>query len=222
MQRRRTAGYTLATASICGLLAFVLAPSEKTPVEITVVGSQPAEIVDDAGAEMSLLTLVISRPAHTKSAVYFGRNPAVVEFKIGDRWNEVKDTFCLGSLGADETKKEVLLRASGADRCRIRLKYAGASVWWILGWFVSRRGIKLPPSYWDWAGWPNAEGAHPHWKDTTIEIPLAPNLLPLGDSNRVHNERSGVDAGRASLLAFLCAWPGATHRGRWAASQTCD
>jgi hypothetical protein len=27
------------------------------------------------------------------------------------------------------------------------------------------------------------------------------------------NERSGVDAGRAYLFAFLHAWPGATHRG---------
>ncbi len=26
------------------------------------------------------------------------------------------------------------------------------------------------------------------------------------------NERSGVDAGRASLFAFLSVWPGATHR----------
>lgn len=29
------------------------------------------------------------------------------------------------------------------------------------------------------------------------------------------NERSGVDAGRASLFSFLRPSPGATHRERW-------
>jgi hypothetical protein len=29
-----------------------------------------------------------------------------------------------------------------------------------------------------------------------------------------HNERSGVDAGPASLIQFRRLWPGATHRER--------
>ena len=33
---------------------------------------------------------------------------------------------------------------------------------------------------------------------------------------KMPNERSGVDAGRASLFAFPHLWPGATHREGWA------
>jgi len=177
MQRRSTVAVTVAAVTICGLLKLVLASSEKPPVEITVMGSQPTEIVDDAGAELSLLTLFIRRPPDAEGIVYFF-GPALIEYKIDDRWREGRDTFCLGSLGANQTTKELLLRASGADRCRIHLKYAGASVWWKLGGFVSRWGIKLPATYWRWAGWPNAEGRHPHWQSAIIEIPLAPNPLP--------------------------------------------
>ncbi len=181
MPKSSTAAVTVTAVSIiCGLLGLVLASSDKTPVEITVMGSQPTEMVDNAGSKMSLLTLFISRPPEAKSTVYFGMHPAVIEYKVGDRWREGQDTFRLGSLGANETRKELLLRATGADRCRIRLTYAGASVWWKLGGVVSQWGITLPRSYWKWAGWPNAEGTHPHWKSATIEIPLAPNPLPLG------------------------------------------
>jgi hypothetical protein len=41
-------------------------------------------------------------------------------------------------------------------------------------------------------------------------------LIPEGLMERrtgATNQRSGVDAGRASLFAFLHLWPGATHRG---------
>jgi len=48
--------------------------------------------------------------------------------------------------------------------------------------------------------------------------------VPQGDfeSPWIPNERSGVDVGRAALLAFLREWPGATHRERSAAVNTCN
>jgi hypothetical protein len=210
MQMPRTAGFTAGAAGICGLLAFVLASPQKAPLEIKVVGKEPAGMFDDAGSEMFLVKIAISIPPHTRSALYFGKNRPVVEFKVGDRWSEVQDTFSLSSLGADETKKEVLLMASGADRCRIGLKYAYASIWWNLGGFVSRCGIKLSPSYWRWAGWPNAEGTHPRWKSTTIEIPLAPNSFPVG---RVHNHSWQPTSGlRLAAFPTPLARSGCTHR----------
>ena len=42
--------------------------------------------------------------------------------------------------------------------------------------------------------------------------PVAPPGRFMPEAQPATNERSGVDAGRAFLFAFLRLWPGATHR----------
>jgi hypothetical protein len=127
---------------------------------------------DEAGEEMVLITLAFTSSRHGSwICVKSGAN---VEAHLAGHWKMLNNTVSPGSLGDGETRQDIILTPAKADQCRIHLSYAGASIPWRFGGWLSRRGVKLPPKYWDWAGWPRAEGQNPRWKTFTIEFPLKP------------------------------------------------
>ena len=62
-----------------------------------------------------------------------------------------------------------------------------------------------------------SDGGHTNAVRGALVLDLSPCIQGSGEamSLMMPNERSGVDAGRASLFAFRRQWPGATHRGCW-------
>ena len=168
MRRRRIVVVIVACSS--GLLAWGFWAS-RPAIQVEVVGIKAAEVIDDTGTEMSLVTLSMTNRLGSET-LFLGHDGAKVDARVAGAWIEVRETFLPSQLGANESKEASFFVPGGADRCRIRLQYALVSVAWRLGGSLSRLGIKLPPRYWQWAGWPKAEGRNPSWKELRIEFPL--------------------------------------------------
>jgi len=206
MRMRRTGVVAVLVAGVGGLLALVLWSSVPV-IEVTIVSSEPAGMLDDTGAEMCLMTLAISRPPHSKDVLYFWDNHAKAEVRVSGHWDEVQNSFSLATLGANSTKEALLLVPRDADLCRIHLRYARASLRWRLGGLLWRCGIKMPPKYWAWAGWPHAEGKNPRWREIRTEFPLAPSSPPpTGTSKGSHSEAMHRLCGTHAGLQFGCRW----------------
>jgi hypothetical protein len=84
MLRRKNIIRCLAVAGAAGLLALVLWRSRQ-PLEITVARTEPAEAVDDTGAEMCLVAVALHRPAHD-TWIFVGSDGVEVEAKVAGRW----------------------------------------------------------------------------------------------------------------------------------------
>jgi hypothetical protein len=207
MRNRKTVVVAAAVAGVGWLLALVLLPS-RPALEVRIANTQPAGMLDDTGAEMSLVTLAIRRSPHSRNTLYFGNNPAKVEARVAGRWLEVQNSFSVGALGTNETKEVLLLVPGGADLCRIHLRYARACLRWRLGGLPWRCGIKMPPKYWAWAGWPHAEGENPRWREIRMEFPFAPSSPPAtGTSKGSHNEAMHrISGAHVGLLSSCGGW----------------
>jgi len=200
---------TVVAAVVAGvgwLLALVLWNSAPA-VEVRIVGSESAGMLDDTGAEMRLMTLAVSRQPHSNDALYFWDNHAKVEARVSGHWSEVQNSFSLATLGANSTREALLLVPRDADLCRIHLRYARASLRWRLGGLLWHCGIKMPPKYWAWAGWPHAEGKNPRWREIRMEFPFAPSSSPAtGTFKGSHNEAMHRMSGTRVRLQFDWLW----------------
>jgi len=206
MRNRKTTVLAAVVAGVGWLLALVLWNSAPA-VQVRVVSSEPAGMLDDTGAQMYLMTLAVSRPPQSKDALYFWDNHAKVEARVSGHWSEVQNSFSLATLGANSTKEALLLVPRDADLCRIHLRYARASLRWRLGGLLWRCGIKMPPKYWAWAGWPHAEGKNPRWREIRMEFPFAPSSSPAtGTTKASHNEAMHRMSGTNVGLRSGCYW----------------
>ena len=161
---------------MAGLLAWVFWPSPSA-IQVATVKIKPAEIADESGAEMSMVTLSISNRLRSVTLL-LARDSARIEVNIAGTWVKVPGPFLPSQVRPKESKEELLIIPGGADRCRIRLQYTFVSLAWRLGGSLSRLGIKLPPRYWQWAGWPTGLAENPSWKEFRIELPLVPHGAP--------------------------------------------
>lgn len=171
----------LALAGAGGLMVLSTWPWGM-PVDVRVIKTEPAQMFDDAGAELVLVTLGFNRPAHGWIRVKSGE----VEARIAGHWKMLENTLAPGVLSSLETRQEVILVPGSADRCRIHLRYAGKSIPYFFGGWLARRGVNLPSKYWRWIG-PQPEGRNPHLKSSSIELPLDPKSPKDRASNGVHN-----------------------------------
>ncbi len=190
-------------------------------IQLEVIETHPAQVFDESGAEMQLVTLALA-VSRWSQGVFFRNNWAQIQAEVGGRWENVADTFSLSSLGPGEVKREQLLFPARAESCRIRLQWAGASLPWRLGGVVSRLGIKLPPSYWSWAGWPKPpEGRNPRWKTIVLVRALTLNRQPSHVSLHnppVHRAGAGPSTFRAvrkSNISMLFGVPSRAPVGDW-------
>ena len=179
MPRRKLVIICLAVLGIVGSIVLSTLPSAP-PLKVKVLKRESAQILDDGGADMVLLTLGLNRPDH-ESWVYVGSG-AKIEARIAGHWKTLENTLSPGSLGGGETREEVILVPCKADRCRINLRYAGPSIRWRFAGWLSRRGVWLSPKYWAEAGWPRPEGQNPRWRTSSVEIRLEQD--PSADRTR--------------------------------------
>jgi hypothetical protein len=174
MHTRKAAILALALAGTVGFVVLNNWPW-RGPVEVKIIKAEPAQIVDDAGEELILVTLGFGLRVDAPWAYV---QSCKVEVLLKGRWKMLDNTLRPGSVADGATRQELALIPPSAERCRIHLRYACASIPWRLGGWLSRRGVRLPPAYWSWAGWPQAQGSHPHWKSTSFELPLKLTLTP--------------------------------------------
>jgi hypothetical protein len=175
MRPRRLIFVTAAVAGVAGLLAVLVWPS-RCPITVKLVNVEPAGVIDDAGLEMSLVTLAVSSCAEAvpsaNHTLYLGNRRANVEAKVANRWVEVQDSFYLDRLAPGEESEVTLLLPAGTEICRLHLKYALASWKWRLAGLLARCGMRMSPKFYRWVGWP--EGRNPRWSVTSVELSLAP------------------------------------------------
>jgi len=181
MRTLKAAIVCLAVAGAVGLMVLSTWPWG-TPVDVRVIKTEPAQMFDDAGAELVLVTLGFNRPAHGWIKVKSGE----IEARIAGHWKMLENTLAPGVLCSGETRQEVILVPRSADRCRIHLRYVGPSIPYRFGGWLARRGVNLPSKYWGWVG-SRAEGRNPHLKSSSIELPLEPNPSAHRASNGAHN-----------------------------------
>jgi hypothetical protein len=144
VHRRKIIFFALAIVSV-GVLLVVLLCTSGHEIKLEVIETRPAQVFDDSGAEMQLVTLAVSVSPGGQS-VYFRNEWTKVQAKVAGRWEKVEDTFALTSLGPGQMRREQLLFPGRAESCRVRLEWAGPSLLWRLGRLASRFGLKLPPS----------------------------------------------------------------------------
>lgn len=203
MPTRKVAIVALALAGTAGLMVLGTWPSP-APVDVKVTKAEPAQVFDDAGKEMVLVMLTFSMPA--EGSWICVQSGAEVEAKLSGQWITLDQTVSPGSLGSGETREELLLVPGSADRCRIHLRYAGASIPWRFGGWLARRGIRLPPSYWGWAGWPRAEGRNPRWNNSNVELALVPNSGRGSNSQRSRSPHTRTKKTKHSRQAGDKSW----------------
>jgi len=141
------------------------------PIEAKVLRIEPAQIFDDAGAEMSLVTVILTCPTNT--TWFFTRSRGTTaEARIAGKWLQIYDPIAPWLSEAIRPNETLVVVPAGTEKCRIRLCYATSSFRWHIAAWAMRHHVKLAQSFWRNWGYSRA-GAHPHWKTTTIEFPLS-------------------------------------------------
>ncbi len=150
-------------AIVAGGLLMLMAWPASVPFKVRATRSEPAGIFDDSGSEMNSVTFEVS----SRRIACIEPDSARVWVEASGRWTEYQNPPSFRS-------KEILLVIPAAStRCRVSVRYADPSSRWSAGRAIERFGIKLPPKYWAWAGWPRPEGPNPRWKECQVEIPLS-------------------------------------------------
>jgi hypothetical protein len=194
MSRRKVLG-GVAGVTAAVLLAMYLWPmlSIRQPV-LNVVRVEPAEIIDDTGKEMSLVTFTISNPErrtnHVENLCFVGDSGRRIEAKVADRWIVVeRPSLRLWGcqLGPGEKCEEEILLPTGTGACRLWLRYTGPGFSARLFRLAARLPLavrrRLSNRFWRWA---NISGPSSHWREIRIELPLPPaSALPVGSATMV-------------------------------------
>jgi hypothetical protein len=160
----------------------------RCPFGCRFVTAEPSGIIDDAGAEFSLVTLSLgnSRSAGLQAA----SGPARVQARIGNRWVAVENYYGLGNkngyLYPGAGKELILAIPPGAEACRLSFSYGVEPIksqilrkfhdvtpvyprfhYWFWYWrFLKSKAGSLPT----WLDEPPSGQAH--WKQTTVEVAL--------------------------------------------------
>ncbi len=109
-----------AAVVLAGVVTWAIWPTP-CPIELKAVSFQPAEIIDDAGHMLYLMTLRVHNPSSV--GLRFENLPVTFVEKIANHWIEAPNRWTLGGLGPGGTAEDVFLITPGADACRFRLKY---------------------------------------------------------------------------------------------------
>jgi hypothetical protein len=171
-----------------------VAASSPAPLAAKLLSVEQANVTDDRGAEMLLVTVAISNALPTSMAgphfepVFIRDADIPIEAKIDSRWARIEGvigTAALRPYGSDMHKIQLVVPEK-TDSVRMRFKYASASV-------VSSRlsylsedltmGIRtnLPATFWRSAGFVRYRPSSA-WKEQKIELPLHLPIVPLNES----------------------------------------
>jgi hypothetical protein len=154
---------------------------------------EPAEIFEENGTEMRLVTVAISNqlagPFAQEKILYL--RDGIIETKVAERWSQLKGSLAtLGSyaLGPGQKNETLLLVSGDAIACRIRPQctrgvfetgnwngfYKSSSkrrLSRLAGRLPIRVRCWLPAAFWRWVGF-IGYGPSPDWRDFCVELPL--------------------------------------------------
>ncbi len=204
--------------SLVGLLAVLVWPrtTVRLPPTLNIVSMEPAEIVDDDGEDMWLVTLGLrnldSRPPSPENCLNVKNAGGAIEAKVANRWVQVEGALDCG-LAPGGNCERLFLMPARIEGCRVSLKYTGSR---LVGGQLWRLSLRLPEfvrfrmshEFWRWVGSFGMPHYVPslHWREISVELPLpSTSTRPASISGEAHNPPS---AGHAEL-AFLFA---AGHR----------
>jgi len=160
------------------------APSAPPPPVANLLSVERANVIDDTGAEMWLVTVGISNALSPSMAgshfepIYIKDVDVPVEARIDGRWARTEGVIGTASLRhcVSDMHRIQLVVSEKTDSVRIRFKYASALV--ISGrlTYLSEdlpTGIRtnLPATFWKSAGFVHY-GPSSAWKEQKIELPL--------------------------------------------------
>lgn len=148
--------------------------------------AEPGGDIGEKGVEKTLAALSLKNPNNSgvTNRLYINSTEAV-EVRVSNHWVNVQcklrwvlDPQCLGA--------RMVLIPQGADRCRVSLKYAGASVSFRgrLGKFLksrlSRKQTLLPARFLAWVQ--STDGYAPRWP--WREVQLEAEMLPSAQAKK--------------------------------------
>jgi hypothetical protein len=189
--RRIVAGVIV--VCLIALITMLLWP-ERTkidPPSVSIVRVENAEVYDDEGKEMWLVTLRICNTnnasfadeiLYVQKSLYVEDGLQPIEVHVTNRWVAIR-----GGLGCRMHPGEVHTTAwvvpAGADACRATLKYTNPEIhnykW------LARLAMRLPRSFqtrlpnrfWQWSNVPQYRRSS-NWREINIEMPFPSAALP--------------------------------------------
>ncbi len=171
--------------ALAGLAALVGCWT-RCPVEIRPVRVQPVEVVDDADANMWMVTVNVRN--RSTRAVGFDYS-AELEARVKGRWVKAPGIWTVGELPARATRQAMLVIPRGADCCRVRLKFRYGRRQLPLGigqpfarYYppskvaarIQRITKRVSPALYNrlWPPGPSANLTPPPWRRTTAKVSL--------------------------------------------------
>jgi hypothetical protein len=184
------------------------------PPVVSVLGIEPANIMDDAGAEMWLVTLSISNSVTWPNEPVFVKDSDIpVEAKVASRWVGVEGQIGLCALSHFQPHRIDVVVPANAGACRITFKWTRARLTsGRLRWIAENSGGWLPSEVrnqlWRhaWGGFPSYRPSS-HWREVCVELPVLLRAASMVNSIGAHNDGSAADAG-FSLSVFQDHQPG--------------
>jgi hypothetical protein len=116
---RKRWSIAVVAVGVAGLITLACWPTP-CPIELKLVSVEPADIIDDAGQMLCLLTLSVHNP-NSHRLMFL---PMTFEQRIANHWIEAPNRWTLGGVYTGGTAEEIFLIAPNADACRFRLKWA--------------------------------------------------------------------------------------------------
>jgi hypothetical protein len=162
-------------------------------------------MVDDAGAELLLVTFAINNtnqvelPGHQGGGtIYVKDTSRAVEARVWSRWTAVRAASgrsTTSNLQPGAQSQRTVLVPVGADVCRVWLQYTDL----VSHYPLTLRGMsgsiaeRLPLSirsqlsggFWRWVGFPE-RGPGPKWRDLSVELSV-PQSATGANSGEMHN-----------------------------------
>lgn len=132
MKMRRVPPVMLAAALLAGVIWFMW-PYARSPVQLSLLRTEPSGVMDETGAELWLLHVTVSNRG--SGPIQFAWGLTEVESRVGRRWLKSQPMELLwnpGYLQPLGSRSIIMLVPPNADACRIRMSYQPEVFRWAL------------------------------------------------------------------------------------------
>jgi len=153
------------------------------PVLVFVSSESGSGVIDDSGAEMTMVRLGLRNPNNfgSENRLYIGNS--ATEARVSNQWSKVQSRLD-GYVLQGNISSGMILTSPQADRCRVSLKYAGTSLSFrmrldeFLKRKLGRRQDLLPPRFWAWVQSNHRVSPRLPWQEIQLEVEIPPTGQP--------------------------------------------